>query len=336
MAQKKKAQKTALVKSAPQAVATVQHEWPDTRIKLLRDTIAKDASPDEFALAMQVVKRTGLDPFTRQIYFISRQQNYQADDGTWHKKMVMSWQVSIDGFRLISKRTGKYRGMIGPFWCDDSGEWRDVWLKAGPPFAAKIGIMHADFSEPVYAVAKYSSYVVTDRAGTPQGLWKKMPDVMLAKCAESLARRTCFPQELSGLYTEDEMAQDGHGAPIELPKETNHRQKVLGEAPPVQDSAAEAAHAEAVIDSEQKGIPTSTMTGMNTAAEIGKQRAARLSKTPPEFREHCKAMGFNNKKIFEIMDANNDDPEALTAYALENSGQRQMEMPLQGEEGLPR
>lgn len=253
MARQKKTEKAEVVKAESNPVAVVEHEWPDTRIKLLRDTIAKEASPEEFELAMQVVKRTGLDPFARQIYFISRLNNVQDDKGNWVKKKVMTWQFSIDGFRLISQRTGKYTGMVGPFWCGKDGKWSDVWLGDGHPHAAKVGILCRDFTEPLWGVAKFSSYVVTDNNGSPNKMWKKMPEVMLAKCAESLARRAAFPQELSGLYTEDEMAQAKHGEPMEMPTPTDHRAATLAKdvTPEKPQTPAEAA---AEDDAERKRI----------------------------------------------------------------------------------
>ena len=161
--------------------------WTPEQTQLISTTIAPGCSNDELRLFAYACQRTGLDPFSKQIYAIKRGGK-------------MTIQAGIDGLRAIAERTGQLDGSE-TYWCGDDGDWRDVWLSSKPPAAAKTIIHRKGASHPFVGVARFADY----NAG--QGLWSKMGATMIAKCSEALALRKAFPADMSGVYSTDEMQQ---------------------------------------------------------------------------------------------------------------------------------
>jgi len=179
--------------------------------ELLKRTICEGATDDELKLFMHVCKRSGLDPFARQIYAVKRND---GDNG----KQRMTIQTSIDGFRLAASRSGEYAGS------DDA-----VFDNEENPKKATVTVYRMVSGQrcPFTATARWSEYFPGDKKGF---MWKKMPHVMLAKVAEALALRKAFPADLSGVYAKEEMDQADNGPappavdnqardPVVLPKE---------------------------------------------------------------------------------------------------------------------
>ena len=170
--------------------------WTPEQKQLIASTIAPGCSADELRMFAYACQRTGLDPFSKQIYAIKRRSKQR--DGSYRESMTI--QAGIDGLRSIAERTGQLDGSE-TFWCGEDGEWKDVWLGSKPPAAAKTIIHRKGSQHPFVGVARYADY----NAG--QGLWSKMGAAMIAKCSESLALRKAFPADLSGVYGSEEMEQ---------------------------------------------------------------------------------------------------------------------------------
>lgn len=164
------------------------------KLQLWTDSYMKEASSEEVGHFHNICLRTGLSPEMKQIYPVPRYSSQL-------KRQVWTFQVSIDGFRLIAERTGRYApGRQSDYTYNDKNE-----LISATSYVKKRtddGTWHE-----VAHTAFYKEYVQLTKEGKPTQFWMNMEHVMLSKCAESCALRKAFPADLSGLYTTEEMSQ---------------------------------------------------------------------------------------------------------------------------------
>lgn len=163
-------------------------------INTLRNTIAKNATNEEFAIFLQFCKSTGLNPFKKEIWFIKTNSGPQIMTG-------------INGFWAIANNHQMFDGAEEDIEYDEKGV----------PNRAICKIYRKDRRFPSVGIALLREY----KKNSP--IWGQMTSVMLSKCAASIAIRKAFPQELNGLYTEEEMPAQfsAQAAPaVEVPAQT--------------------------------------------------------------------------------------------------------------------
>lgn len=170
--------------------------WTKIQLELLKRTVAKGTSDDEFSLFAYTCRRTGLDPFIKQIYAIKR---WDSESG----EFKMGIQVGIDGYRLVAHRTGKLAGIEPAEFVDDPDEpWH--------PKTATVTVYAYDAQGEKRAythTVRWREYVQKKKDKTPVRMWSEegMPYNQLGKCAEAGALRKAFPFDLSGILTHDEV-----------------------------------------------------------------------------------------------------------------------------------
>jgi len=149
------------------------------QMALVKEVIAKDATDAELGLFIYDCTRRGIHPLDRLLHFTKRKGKYTP-------------VTSIDLFRSRAASTREHMGT------DDV-----VYL--GTATVTVYRLVQGEKC-PFTATARMSEYLPEP---PNDFMWKKMPHGQLGKCAEALALRKGFPQELDGLHTVEEMDQAG-------------------------------------------------------------------------------------------------------------------------------
>lgn len=180
-----------------------------------------DCNSTEFDQFIHVAAQLGLDPLRKQIYaFVF---NKDKPD-----RRRMSIVVGIDGFRSVAKRSGEYRpDNRPPRFVTDPALVNEHTNPLGL-VSAEVSVFqhsHGAWHE-VSAIAFWDEFAPIieggkwvngedgrrqfRRDGTMQldpakDNWRKMPRVMLSKCAEAQAIRRAWPEDLSAIYSDEEL-----------------------------------------------------------------------------------------------------------------------------------
>lgn len=191
-------------------------DYSPAQLALIRRTVAADATQDEFDMFIEVCRRVGLDPFRKQLYCLV----YNKDKPD---KRKVAFITGIDGFRAVAQRNGDYRPddaepeiVIDPERVDPATNPLGIVkavvkaYKRGPDgWHAVVGVAHWEEFAPLQ-----EEWAFDEQKGKRQptgkfelalGNWRKMPRIMIQKCAESQALRRGWPEDLSGVYSPEEM-----------------------------------------------------------------------------------------------------------------------------------
>jgi|SRR5262245_318889 len=171
-------------------LAPVPTVTPD-QIELIKQTVAQGASNANLQLYLYDCARRGVHPLDRQIHFSQRNGRYTP-------------LVSIDFLRSRAAMTGEMAG-------SDDAAYRVNPDDLGVPLSATVTVYRLTNGQryAYSATARFEEYKAEPGPNNRgDAMWRTKPFLMIGKCAEALALRKAFPQDLSGLYTPEEMDAD--------------------------------------------------------------------------------------------------------------------------------
>lgn len=202
---------------------TTEIVFTQEELDALKKEYASQASPEQFTLWIAECKRRGLVPQRDVVLQIRavKEWDQESKQKIFKKKAV--YITTIQALRKLAERTGKYAGQLPSMWVYLDGDGNpsiesDVPLPETNstqlprrPWAAKASVERTGFKHPITVPARfeaYAQYFSTDGGQKLNNTWENRGPEQLEKCAEALALRKAFPEELGGLYLQEEMTDE--------------------------------------------------------------------------------------------------------------------------------
>lgn len=250
------------------AQIAAQLEFSPQELDVIKRTVAKGATNDEFAMFIHLCRAYGLDPFNKEIWFIK-----YVKQGQDPKKVDPTIMTSRDGYLKIADRSPMYDGLVSDVVCQNDkfkrtieGVEHEYSSNRGAITGAYALVYRKDRKYPIYVFAPIAEY----RGISP--IWSKYPSAMILKVAESMALKRAF--SVSGLVSKEEMdyeASDESLAPTTVIEPTVQ----------VRDTVVTETTSETLVDVEAPSELMSTdvtLSRIRSLFETGDQEVVKLRK----------------------------------------------------------
>lgn len=164
----------------------------------VKNYICPEATQQEILYFLELCKAQGLNPFIRDAYLVkygSQPAQIIVGKDVFIKKAYASGVLRyMKAGIVVADKDRKIIEREGTIKLDDEillGGWCEV--------------SRTDREFPIHHTVNYKEYEGKKKDGTPNSMWASKPCTMIRKVAQSQCLREAFPDELRGLYQEEEM-----------------------------------------------------------------------------------------------------------------------------------
>ncbi len=195
-----------------------------------------NVNDEEIRMFMALCQYRGLNPWTRDVYLIKYGSNSPA-------AMVVSKNVymrraqrqpSFRGYKsgiIVQDEDGTAIKLDGTFYTPETqtlvGGWAEVYIEG--------------WNVPLFESVRLEEYIGRKKDGEVNGQWATRPATMIQKVALVHALREAYPEELGGLYVQEEVSDVVDVILDETPREPQEAPKAVEarEQPPMMPKTAQ-------------------------------------------------------------------------------------------------